>query len=286
MPPGAGSTSREAAPSYAGEDRALWTLLARGCVGEGAAVHPSETGGDRPRICQADSAGISILESDDRKPIFRWHATAGDFPAYLGGTTPRDFSPCGVVLDRNAPQLMTNPVRYYPYIAELSPHVAELLLIPFYERHRHRDPMDRGQRRGKAVRRRTYPCDDEPFNLRVRAVQMHTNLDAIDAGSQSLREAQIRLDSALAAGKSASGHGRSSMTVSKPMPKWPVPSPFRMREPPRKNWKVTPGSSIPTTGNMSPTASSSPWNPARISGGISRYPQRRPDSLGRSPWQG
>jgi PAS domain S-box-containing protein len=83
-------------------------------------------------LCQAESSGISILESDREPAIFRWHATAGKFGPFLGGTTPRDFSPCGVVLDRNATQLMTDPVRFYPYIAELSPHVAELLLLPFY----------------------------------------------------------------------------------------------------------------------------------------------------------
>ena len=83
-------------------------------------------------LCQADSSGISILEKDCVPPIFRWYATAGKFGPFLGGTTPRDFSPCGVVLDRNAAQLMVDPVRVYPYIAELSPHVAEVLLIPFY----------------------------------------------------------------------------------------------------------------------------------------------------------
>ncbi len=30
-------------------------------------------------LCQADSSGISILESDCEKSIFRWHATAGKF---------------------------------------------------------------------------------------------------------------------------------------------------------------------------------------------------------------
>jgi signal transduction histidine kinase/ActR/RegA family two-component response regulator len=83
-------------------------------------------------LCQADSSGISILESDGQPAIFRWHATAGRFGPFLGETTPRDFSPCGIVLDRNATQLMTDPARFYPYIAELSPHVAELLLLPFY----------------------------------------------------------------------------------------------------------------------------------------------------------
>ncbi len=189
-------------PDYAAENRALVDLARH--MAEAPRSILQKLAETALELCQADSAGISILESDDRKPIFRWHATAGDFQAYLGGTTPRDFSPCGVVLDRNAPQLMTNPVRYYPYIAELSPHVAELLLIPFY-------------RGATAIGTLWIVASEEGkrfdaehtrvmTNLSIfasAAVQMHTNLDAIDAGSQSLREAQIRLDSALAAGKSA-----------------------------------------------------------------------------------
>src|SRR4051812_19415939 len=75
-------------------------------------------------LCGADSAGISILEKDLN--VFRWHAVAGGFAEFVGATLPRDFSPCGVVLDRDALQLMTDPVRYYPYIADLTPPVREV----------------------------------------------------------------------------------------------------------------------------------------------------------------
>ena len=50
------------------------------------------------RLCDADSAGISIQESENGQAIFRWHAVAGQLGAHLGGTTPRYFSPCGTVL--------------------------------------------------------------------------------------------------------------------------------------------------------------------------------------------
>jgi PAS domain S-box-containing protein len=155
-------------------------------------------------LCMAHSAGISILENNGGKPIFRWYATAGDFEPYRGGTIPGDFSPCGVVLTRNAPQLMANPVRYYPYIAELSPHVAELLLIPFYRENTvigtiwivARDDNKR------------FDAEDARImtNLSIfasAAVQIHANLEAIEAGNRRLREAHIRLDSALAAGTTA-----------------------------------------------------------------------------------
>jgi signal transduction histidine kinase len=117
-------------PDHAAENRAL-VELAR-CMNEAPQSILQKLSEMALELCQADSAGISILETDRGKPMFRWYATAGDFEPYLGGVTSRHFSPCGVVLDRNSPQLMVEPVRYYPYIAELSPHVHELLLIPFY----------------------------------------------------------------------------------------------------------------------------------------------------------
>jgi hypothetical protein len=43
-------------------------------------------------LCQAHSAGISLLEDEDGRKIFRWHAMAGRYAPYLWGTTPREFS--------------------------------------------------------------------------------------------------------------------------------------------------------------------------------------------------
>ncbi len=68
-------------------------------------------------LCGAGSAGISIDESGTGDNIFRWRATAGRYTEYLDGTMPRDFSPCGEVLDRNEPILMINMVKYYGYVA-------------------------------------------------------------------------------------------------------------------------------------------------------------------------
>ena len=117
-------------PGYEGESRALVELA--GVMATDPHTILQKLADAALELCQADSSGISILENDCVPAIFRWYATAGRFSPFLGGTTPRDFSPCGVVLDRNTTQLMADPVRFYPYIAELSPYVAELLLIPFY----------------------------------------------------------------------------------------------------------------------------------------------------------
>jgi len=84
-------------------------------------------------LCRAGSAGISLLEpGDDGKQSFRWVALAGQYANYIGGTTPRDFSPCGICLDRNAPQLYLWPARYFTYFMPITPPIVEGLVIPFY----------------------------------------------------------------------------------------------------------------------------------------------------------
>lgn len=83
------------------------------------------------RLCGAESAGLSLLEEGTRPQQFRWVATSGRFQPQQGGTMPRDFSPCGEVLDRGEPLLMQDPARHYAYIAALEIPVAEVLLVPF-----------------------------------------------------------------------------------------------------------------------------------------------------------
>jgi PAS domain S-box-containing protein len=83
-------------------------------------------------LCRADSAGLSLLEAADQKRNFHWRAVAGQWAPHLGGGTPRDFGPCGTVLDRNASQVFAHPELDFPYFAEVTPYVEEGLLIPFY----------------------------------------------------------------------------------------------------------------------------------------------------------
>src|SRR5829696_2583580 len=54
-------------------------------------------------LCGAGSSGLSVLaENDKGEPVFRWDALAGAFAPFVGGATPRDFSPCGLCLNRDA----------------------------------------------------------------------------------------------------------------------------------------------------------------------------------------
>jgi signal transduction histidine kinase len=70
------------------------------------------------------------LESEGER--FYWPALAGVWASHVGGGMPRDFSPCGTVLDRNAAQLMFHPERHFAYFAAVTPWIEEVLLIPFY----------------------------------------------------------------------------------------------------------------------------------------------------------
>jgi hypothetical protein len=83
------------------------------------------------RLCHADSAGISILESEEECEIFRWHAIAGGFAPNLYGSLPRDGSPCGTVVARNHVLLFNEPDRFYPELRGVSPRVYEALLAPW-----------------------------------------------------------------------------------------------------------------------------------------------------------
>jgi len=77
-------------------------------------------------ICEADSAGISVLEGSQ----FRWLNLTGSLAVFENATTPRNFSPCGICLDQSRPILMKRPERVYGWIADAKISVPEVLLVP------------------------------------------------------------------------------------------------------------------------------------------------------------
>jgi PAS domain-containing protein len=83
-------------------------------------------------LCRAHSAGVSLLEESDQQTRFHWRAIAGRWTEFEGGGTPRDFGPCGTVLDRNEPLMFSHPERDFPYLGEASPAIEDSLLVPFY----------------------------------------------------------------------------------------------------------------------------------------------------------
>lgn|GEM_PF-2123160 len=82
-------------------------------------------------LCNAHSAGISILQQEEAGCVFRWYSISGAFAQHAGGMTPRDFGPCGTTVDLDAPQLFQRPGRYFTYFNQAEPPIVEGLLIPF-----------------------------------------------------------------------------------------------------------------------------------------------------------
>ena len=83
-------------------------------------------------VFQADSAGLSLLTTHDGGKRFYWPAIAGRWNPHIGGGTPRNFGPCGDVLDRNIPLLFRHFERRYTYFQPITPPAEECLLVPFY----------------------------------------------------------------------------------------------------------------------------------------------------------
>jgi PAS domain S-box-containing protein len=81
-------------------------------------------------VLHTDSAGLSLLTKDEKR--FYWAAIAGAWQPHIGGGTPRDFGPCGDVLDNNIAMLFTHWERRYPYLSMAVPLAEEGLLVPFY----------------------------------------------------------------------------------------------------------------------------------------------------------
>ncbi|HEX4053029.1 MAG TPA: PAS domain S-box protein [Tepidisphaeraceae bacterium] len=81
-------------------------------------------------VLRCGSAGISLMTEDGKR--FYWPAIAGAWTPHIGGGTPRDFGPCGDVLDRNMPLLFRRPERRYTYIRPVTPPIEEALLVPFH----------------------------------------------------------------------------------------------------------------------------------------------------------
>ncbi|HET6143541.1 MAG TPA: PAS domain S-box protein [Candidatus Acidoferrales bacterium] len=83
-------------------------------------------------VFDAGSTGISLLTKEDGGKRFYWPAIAGLWKQHIGGGTPRDFGPCGDVLDRNTTLLFGRLEQRYAYFQPVTPSVQEALLVPFY----------------------------------------------------------------------------------------------------------------------------------------------------------
>jgi PAS domain S-box-containing protein len=122
-------------PNYEKENRALVVLMSALADSPSTIFQTlAETILD---ITQCDSAGLSLLTRDGKTPDvcgqrFYWPAIAGMWNPHVGGGTPRNFGPCGDVLDQNRTLLFRHFERRYPYLMPVNPAAEECLLVPFY----------------------------------------------------------------------------------------------------------------------------------------------------------
>lgn len=82
-------------------------------------------------LCDAHSAGVTLLETSGAQPVLRWRALSGKLAPHVGAAIPRAFSPCGTTLDADAIQLMSRPARRFRYIQAWDPEIKEILVVPF-----------------------------------------------------------------------------------------------------------------------------------------------------------
>ena len=117
-------------PDYAAENRALIALAQVMATSPDAVLQ--KLADTALALCRAHSAGLSLLEEGDQKNNFHWRAIAGQWARHINGGTPRNFGPCGTVLDQDVAMVCSHPELDFPYWAPIKPVLEEGLLIPFH----------------------------------------------------------------------------------------------------------------------------------------------------------
>jgi signal transduction histidine kinase/ActR/RegA family two-component response regulator len=88
-------------------------------------------------LCNAGSAGISLLEGPPHNRSFRWLAVAGSCAGLQGKSTAWNECPCGVTLDAGRPRLFVRPEEQFGCLRFAGIDVHEGIVVPI--------PSDSGQ---------------------------------------------------------------------------------------------------------------------------------------------
>jgi hypothetical protein len=97
-------------PDHAAENRALVALARQLTTSPKDVLQKlAETALE---LCRASSAGVRVLEREDGRRLFRWHALAGALARGRDATFPEHACPSGAVW-RAAPMLPAHP-RHFP----------------------------------------------------------------------------------------------------------------------------------------------------------------------------
>jgi hypothetical protein len=83
-------------------------------------------------LCNADSAGISIVSEDGtEEKFYHWVATAGQYSEFLNAALPRYPSACGICLERGRPQLFRVSQPFFDLLGVEAPLVTDGILLPW-----------------------------------------------------------------------------------------------------------------------------------------------------------
>jgi signal transduction histidine kinase len=118
--------SRE--PDYARENQALLALVTAQL--ESREVLLQRIADFAMRLCCAQSAGISLLETENGERYFRWHSVAGAFASLRGMRTRWRDCPCAVVLQAARPLLFTALLEDFQALSAGCAGVREALVVP------------------------------------------------------------------------------------------------------------------------------------------------------------
>jgi signal transduction histidine kinase/CheY-like chemotaxis protein len=82
------------------------------------------------RLCNAGSAGVSLVERESGERVFRWLAAAGLCAGLKGKTTAWNECPCGVTLEANEPQLFISPQTDFACLQFPGIDIVEGVVVP------------------------------------------------------------------------------------------------------------------------------------------------------------
>lgn len=118
-------------PDYVGENEALRELMA--IYGEHPEAIRMRLVEIAMRLCRADGAGLSVLETGtDGVESLHWLATVGTVAGSQGTTVPRAVSPGNIVISERATQLLIRPALAFPIMEDPVKTVYEEMITPFY----------------------------------------------------------------------------------------------------------------------------------------------------------
>jgi hypothetical protein len=119
-------------PDYRAEIQAIKLLLHT--ISEAPNIFWQRLAETALQLCQAGTAGVSLLGNQDGAEVFRLEAVAGVLDRRLNSTIPR-ASPWGAAIERDGPQLMYLPQRFFSAL-KFDPPIVEALIIPFHVRNK------------------------------------------------------------------------------------------------------------------------------------------------------